>query len=198
MVAPGAHAQGPGRGMSKNEPTPISPDTHFPRPVGRPNANVPRRSEVRPLSLIYPVKRIIPAPAPSRHPGARLRPSRAGLRDRISPGRARLRPSRAGLRDRISPGRARLRPSGHRRSARPPGLSQRVRGRARLRPSRASRRPRYRNRETIEQRSQLLSFGRFDHVISIKPKRIIAGGMSQGFIPRRREVVDPDVFFRRC
>ena len=74
-------------------------------------------------------------------------------------------------------------------------MSQRFPGRARLRPSRASRRPRYRNRETIKQRSQLFSFGRFDHVISIEPKRIIAGGMSQGFIPRRREVVDPDIFF---
>ena len=46
--------------------------------------------------------------------------------------------------------------------------------------------------QTRQQRLELLAFGRLDHVVGIEPEGIIAGGVRQGRVPGRGEVVDPD------
>ena len=51
---------------------------------------------------------------------------------------------------------------------------------------------RLRDRQTVQQRLQLLPLRRVNHVIGIEPERIIPGRPRQRRVPGRGEVIDPD------
>lgn len=48
--------------------------------------------------------------------------------------------------------------------------------------------------QSVEQPPELLVVGRVDPVVGVEPEGVIAGGVLQGFIAGRREIVDPGEF----